>query len=47
MGERWDSFMADEEWSRIKRETTARHGELFGRTQSRMMHQTPCSPPLG
>jgi NIPSNAP len=47
MTARWNSFMADEEWARIKHETTARHGELFGRVQSRIMHITPYSPPIG
>ena len=47
MTERWASFMADEEWSRIKDETAERHGQLVGRTQSRVMHQVPYSPSLG
>jgi hypothetical protein len=37
MARSWASFMADEEWSRIKEETAARHGLLVGRIQNRVM----------
>ena len=47
MEERWAGFMADEEWSRIKEQTAARHGQLVGRIQSRVMQQVPYSLPLG
>ncbi len=43
MAERWAGFMADAEWSRIKEETAARHGQLVGRIQSRVMHLVPYS----
>ena len=47
MTERWAGFMADGEWSRIKRETAERHGQLVGKIQSRVMQQVPYSPSLG
>ena len=47
MAERWASFMADEEWSRVKDESAARHGQLVGRIQSRVMRLTPYSASLG
>ena len=34
---RWASFMADEEWSRIKAETSKIDGNLVGRIQSRIL----------
>ena len=37
MNERWAAFMADEEWARIKRETSARHGQLVGSIQDRVL----------
>lgn len=43
MNDRWAGFMADKEWSRIKDESAARHGQLVGRVQSRSMHSTPYS----
>lgn len=47
MAERWAGFMADEEWSRIKDESAARHGQLVGRIQSRAMRLTPYSASPG
>ncbi|MBK1657221.1 NIPSNAP family protein [Paracraurococcus ruber] len=41
MAARWADFMADEEWSRIRAETTARHGDLVGRIENRVMCRTP------
>ncbi|MCI0546985.1 MAG: NIPSNAP family protein [Candidatus Rokubacteria bacterium] len=40
----WKAFMADEEWSAIKRETSARHGSLVGAIVDRSLHRTPYSP---
>jgi hypothetical protein len=46
MNRRWDAFMADPEWARIKAETTAIHGELFGHVESRLMDIATYSPGL-
>jgi hypothetical protein len=46
MPRRWDRFVADVEWSRIKADTTAQHGELYGRIESRLMDLVPYSPRL-
>jgi hypothetical protein len=43
MTARWEAFMADEEWSRIKDETAAQHGQLVGRIENRVMQPTPYS----
>jgi NIPSNAP len=43
MKARWAGFMEDEEWSRIKDETAAQHGQLVGRIDSRVMQLTPYS----
>jgi NIPSNAP len=37
MKDRWAAFMADEEWARIKRETSARHGDMMGSIQDRVL----------
>ena len=34
----WETFMADEEWARIKRETGAVHGSLVGGIEDRTSH---------
>ena len=44
MKQRWTSFMADEEWSRIKRETGAAHGQLVGDIEERVLRRTDYSP---
>lgn len=44
MKARWAAFMADEEWSRIKRETAAAHGKLVGEIEERVLRRTPYSP---
>lgn len=46
MKERWANFMADEEWSRIKRETTSHSGQLVGYIQDRTLHQTLYYPSI-
>jgi hypothetical protein len=40
----WDSFLADDEWREIKRETSARHGDLVGDIESRVLRAVPYSP---
>ncbi len=42
----WAAFMADEEWKAIKRETAARHGDLVGAIQERVLLPTNYSPNL-
>ncbi len=44
MKARWADFMADEEWSRIKRESAARHGQLVGDIEERVLNRTDYSP---
>jgi len=44
MKARWAAFLADEEWSRIKRETGAVHGQLVGEIQERVLRRTSYSP---
>lgn len=46
MASRWASFTADAEWTRIKDETTARHGQMVGRIESRMLRRVgnPADP---
>lgn len=40
----WAQFMADEEWKEIKRLTGARHGDLVGEIQERVLIPTSYSP---
>lgn len=40
----WSRFMADEEWKEIKRITSAKHGDLVGEIEDRMLVQTSYSP---
>lgn len=42
--EAWRGFMADEEWKEIKRVTGARHGDLVGEIQDRVLVAVPYSP---
>ena len=44
MKDRWAKFMADQEWSAIKKETAAKHGDLVGEIQDRTLNLTPYSP---
>lgn len=46
MKDRWAKFMADAEWSAIKKETGAKYGKLVGEIQDRTLHLTPYSPRL-
>ena len=45
MEDRWAAFRADEEWAQIKRETAARHGELVGSIQDRVLTPVDYLPP--
>jgi hypothetical protein len=44
---RWAEFMADVEWTEIKRVTAAEHGSLVGAIEDRLMSLTDYSPLLG
>lgn len=44
MKDRWTKFMADQEWSQIKKETGARHGDLVGDIEERVLNATGYSP---
>jgi len=46
MKDRWAKFMADEEWTRIKKETAAVHGTLVGEIQDRTLKTLDYSPVL-
>ena len=46
MKDRWAKFMADQEWSDIKKETAAKHGKLVGEIQDRTLRLTDYSPSL-
>jgi heme-degrading monooxygenase HmoA len=40
----WAKFMADEEWKEIKRVTVAKHGDLVGAIEDRLLAMTAYSP---
>lgn len=40
----WAKFMADKEWADIKKETSARHGQLVGEIQDRVLRVVDYSP---
>jgi hypothetical protein len=42
----WARFMADEEWKEIKRVTSAKHGDLVGAIEERILAPTAYSPPI-
>ena len=44
MKDRWAKFMADQEWSNIKKETGAKYGKLVGEIQDRTLNLTAYSP---
>lgn len=44
MKDRWAKFMADQEWSNIKKETSAIHGRLVGEIEDRTLELTDYSP---
>jgi hypothetical protein len=46
MTDRWTRFLADTAWSAIKVRSAARHGQLVGRIESRVLRTTDYSPRL-
>jgi hypothetical protein len=44
MKARWAAFMTDEEWSRIKRDWAAVHGQAVGDIEERVLKRTDYSP---
>jgi NIPSNAP len=44
MKDRWAKFMADQEWSNIKKETSAIHGRLVGEIEDRTLELMDYSP---
>lgn len=44
--DRWAKFMADQEWSDIKKKTGAAHGRLVGKIEDRVIELTDYSPGL-
>jgi hypothetical protein len=44
MRAQWAAFMADEEWAHIKRETSAKYGDLVGSIDEKVMTLTDYSP---
>ena len=44
MKQRWAQFLADEEWSQIKKEWAAVHGRAVGEIQDRTLKRTDYSP---
>ena len=44
MRSRWDAFMADEEWSAIKRRTGAEHGDFVGGIEQKTLRVVDYSP---
>ena len=43
----WSAFMADTEWSEIKRVTHAEHGLMVGQIEDRLLAATDYSPAKG
>jgi hypothetical protein len=43
----WAAFMADAEWSEIKRVTSAEHGAMVGRIEDRVLQPLDYSPARG
>jgi hypothetical protein len=44
MTDRWEKFLHDQEWIRIKRETGEMYGLLVGEGQDRTLYLTDYSP---
>lgn len=44
MRERWEKFLADEEWAEIKRVTAEKYGRLVGDIENRTLKATEYSP---
>lgn len=45
MKDRWAKFMADPEWSAVKKQTAGIHGTLVGRIEERVLQRTAYSAP--
>jgi hypothetical protein len=44
MTDRWEKFLHDEEWVKIKKETAETYGSLVGGIQDRTLYLTDSSP---
>jgi NIPSNAP len=44
MSDRWEKFLADQEWIKIKKETGEMYGTLVGEIQDRTLYLTDYSP---
>lgn len=44
MTDRWEKFLHDEEWIKIKKETGETYGPLVGEIQDRALYPTDYSP---
>jgi len=44
MADRWEKFLRDQEWIKIKKETGEMHGPLVGEIQDRTLYLTDYSP---
>jgi hypothetical protein len=44
MTDRWDKFLRDQEWIKIKKETANIYGSLVGEIQDRTLYLTDYSP---
>jgi len=44
MADRWEKFLRDEEWVKIKKETSDMYGTLVGEIQDRTLYLTDYSP---
>jgi hypothetical protein len=44
MTDRWEKFLQDEEWIKIKKETADIYGPLVGKIQDRTLYLTDYSP---
>jgi len=42
--QRWPKFNTDPEWSKIKRESAAKHGEMVRKTHNKFLRPTSYSP---
>jgi hypothetical protein len=43
MSDRWQKFLRDQEWIKIKKETSERYGPLVGEIQDRTLYLTDYS----
>ena len=47
MADRWEKFLRDQEWIKIKKETAEMYGPLVGEIQDRTLYLTDYSPRTG